>query len=55
MENESVKNGTFFRFEDLRVYDKAMDYIDWVYGATKLFPEDNSKNLGINLLYQHSQ
>ncbi len=46
MENESVKNGTFFRFEDLRVYDKAMDYIDWVYGATKLFPEDNSKNLG---------
>jgi four helix bundle protein len=31
METENTKNGTFFRFEDLRVYHKALDYIDWVY------------------------
>ena len=30
MENELEKNAAFFRFEDLRVYHKALDYIDWV-------------------------
>ena len=45
MDNDSTKNGTFFRFEDLRVYQKALDYIDWVYNATRLFPEDNTKAL----------
>lgn len=35
METESTKNGTFFRFEDLRVYHKALDYIDWVYETTE--------------------
>jgi len=45
MDNDSTKNGTFFRFEDLRVYHKALDYIDWVYNATRLFPEDNTKLL----------
>jgi len=42
METESTKNGTFFRFEDLRVYHKALDYIDWVYSATDNF--ENSHN-----------
>lgn len=46
MDNDSNKNGTFFRFEDLRVYNKALDYVDWVYMNTKLFPDDNSKVLG---------
>lgn len=46
MEHEPGKNPTFFRFEDLRVYHKALDYIDWVYNATRMFPEDNSKKLG---------
>lgn len=45
MDNDLTKNGTFFRFEDLRVYHKALDYIDWVYNATKLFPDDNAKVL----------
>ena len=45
MDNDIDRNGTFFRFEDLRVYHKALDYIDWVYNATRLFPEDNTANL----------
>ncbi len=45
MENDIDRNGTFFRFEDLRVYHKALDYIDWVYNATRLFPEDNTTAL----------
>ncbi len=42
METESTRNGTFFKFEDLRVYHKALDYIDWVYDATENL--ENSHN-----------
>jgi hypothetical protein len=38
MENELEKNTAFFRFEDLRVYHKALDYIDWVNQTTGAFP-----------------
>jgi len=31
MEFEHEKPTTFFRFEDLRVYHKALDYLSWVY------------------------
>ena len=31
MENEHERPATFFRFEDLRIYHKALEYIDWVY------------------------
>ena len=31
MENEHERPSTFFRFEDLRIYHKALEYIDWVY------------------------
>jgi four helix bundle protein len=41
MEKESTINTTFFRFEDLRIYDKSMDYIDWVLNTTKQIPEEN--------------
>lgn len=30
MENPQEKTGSFFRFEDLRVYDKAIDYSLWL-------------------------
>jgi four helix bundle protein len=30
MENGNDKNNTFFRFEDLRVYHKALTYTGWV-------------------------
>jgi len=45
MENDSTKNVTFFRFEDLRIYHKSLDYIDWVYNATMLFPDEHSRDL----------
>ena len=47
MENgfENEKTFTFFRFEDLRIYQKALDYINWVYEATKLFPEQENNEL----------
>ena len=34
MENGNDKN-TFFRFEDLRIYHKALNYTQWVNEATK--------------------
>jgi len=45
MEQESTKSVSFFRFEDLRIYHKALDYIDWVYSTTSLFPEDPARGL----------
>ncbi len=33
----------FFRFEDLRIYNKAIDYVSWVYNNSQFFP-DNEKN-----------
>lgn len=45
MENESTKTQTFFRFEDLRIYDKSLTYIDWVYDVTKMIPDDSAKDL----------
>lgn len=38
-------NKFFFRFEDLRIYNKAVDYVNWVYSNTQLFPE--SEKLGL--------
>jgi len=33
MENGTEKNNTFFRFEDLRIYHKALTYTGWVNNA----------------------
>jgi four helix bundle protein len=46
MEPELEKATTFFRFEDLRIYDKSMEYIDWVYSKVNTFPNNNSHGLG---------
>ena len=32
-------NLLFFRFEDLRIYNKALDYVCWVYENTESFPD----------------
>ena len=45
MDNDFAQNVTFFRFEDLRVYHKSLDYIDWVYNAVKKFPESQPPRL----------
>jgi four helix bundle protein len=34
MENGHDRNNTFFRFEDLRIYHKALNYSQWVNNAT---------------------
>ncbi|MCD4695984.1 MAG: four helix bundle protein [Bacteroidales bacterium] len=51
MDNESTHNGTFFRFEDLRVYHKTLDYVDWVYNAVKQFPENRSPILSEKFIH----
>jgi hypothetical protein len=35
MENEHEKPTTFFRFEDLRIYHKSLEYISWGYDMAK--------------------
>ncbi|MBN1340325.1 MAG: four helix bundle protein [Bacteroidales bacterium] len=41
MEQDFEKTMSFFRFEDLRIYDKSLEYIDWVQNATKMIPDAN--------------
>jgi four helix bundle protein len=40
MENEHERPTTFFRFEDLRIYHKALEYVDWVYQMAKNTQDD---------------
>ncbi len=40
MENEHERPTTFFRFEDLRIYHKALEYVDWVYLMAKHINDD---------------
>jgi four helix bundle protein len=40
MENEQERPTTFFRFEDLRIYHKALEYVDWVHIAAKNTKDD---------------
>lgn len=36
---------TFFRFEDLRIYHKSLDYINWLNDASMLYPNDDKTQL----------
>ncbi|MDP1621657.1 MAG: four helix bundle protein [Bacteroidales bacterium] len=40
MEQEHERPVTFFRFEDLRIYHKALEYVDWVYSVAKNTNDD---------------
>jgi len=40
MEHEQEKSTTFFRFEDLRVYHKSLDYVSWIYSQAAKNQED---------------
>lgn len=44
--NEQENTVSFFRFEDLRIYAKALDYITWVHSVTPKFPVSQQPNLG---------
>jgi four helix bundle protein len=41
MEHEHEKPLTFFRFEDLRIYHKALEYIDWVFNMARKAESDS--------------
>ncbi len=41
------RTGTFFRFEDLRIYHKSLDYVTWLQDVTMLFPESDKSQLAI--------
>jgi four helix bundle protein len=44
--NELENNVPFFRFEDLRIYAKAMDYLTWLYETLNVeFKNDNERFL----------
>ena len=43
MEFDHEKPLTFFRFEDLRVYHKALEYVTWVYTMTDNLNDDPFK------------
>jgi four helix bundle protein len=48
MENlTNERNAPFFRFEDLRIYHKALDYIKWVHRATETMTNQEYDNLAI--------
>jgi four helix bundle protein len=41
------RNVTFFRFEDLRIYHKALEYAFWVHKASGAMPDSCNDNIGI--------
>ena len=45
MDNGNDKNNTFFRFEDLRIYHKALNYTKWVNDAS--LPHVNEQHKGL--------
>lgn len=38
---------TFFRFEDLRIYHKSLDYVTWLQDVTMLFPDSDKSQLAL--------
>ena len=44
-EEKTERTVTFFRFEDLRIYHKSLDYINWLYDTTMTLPEDDKTQL----------
>ncbi len=50
MENTTDKNNSFFRFEDLRIYHKSLEYVDWVHKSTNFFNGDNKQCLAFPML-----
>jgi four helix bundle protein len=44
-EEKTEKQVTFFRFEDLRIYHKSLDYINWLNDVSMLYPTDDKTQL----------
>ncbi|NQT77838.1 MAG: four helix bundle protein [Bacteroidetes bacterium] len=45
MENGHDRNNTFFRFEDLRIYHKALNYAQWINNATTVSAAEQNHGL----------
>lgn len=45
MEKDSTNSPTFFKFEDLRVYDKSLVYVDWIYNTFSMLPDSYNREL----------
>lgn len=52
MDNYQDKNTSFFRFEDLRIYAKAVDYAVWVSDTLTRIDNDMQRNLAAS--FSHS-
>jgi four helix bundle protein len=50
IESQTEKTYTFFRFEDLRIYHKSIEYIEMVYDNTELFPDPEAHDLKTKLI-----
>jgi len=50
VESQVEKTYTFFRFEDLRIYHKSIEYIEMVYDNTELFPDNEADGLKTKLI-----
>ncbi len=44
------RNFNFFRFEDLRIYHKSLDYVKWVYEAVEQFPQSEKIQIGASFI-----
>jgi four helix bundle protein len=44
-EDKDNRDVTFFRFEDLRIYHKSLDYINWLNETFALYPVDDKTQL----------
>lgn len=44
-EEKTERTVTFFRFEDLRIYHKSLDYNNWLVDASVNIPEDDKTQL----------
>ena len=44
-EEKTERTVTFFRFEDLRIYHKSLDYINWLNDTSMQFPDDDKTQL----------
>ncbi len=47
VEKQQERTATFFRFEDLRIYHKSLDYITWLQDVTMLFPESDKSQFAV--------
>ncbi len=50
MRTESENRTSFFRFEDLRIYGKALDYAKWLDGVIETIPSDVRQSTGLGFL-----